>query len=270
MYGLKSDDYISKELNRPKASVQRMAEALFPAAERTGPWTDDEIERMKRYLGVCEVETIARIFGRAIADVQARISELDGKKVDRDWTHEEVADLKRLYGTRTDEDIARIFERPEASIASKALELCLAKDKAFLRKISGDERTTRMPRWSADEIETLKRLYPDHSNLEIAKALGRSVKSVVSKAHNIGLKKDPSRLQEMGRQNVSLRYARDGEEGEPATVADIAADIAAEATAAEIAADASAEASAPPASEAPRASDASGDEEPPKTLGADA
>jgi hypothetical protein len=212
MYGLKSDEYISKELNRPKASVQRMAEALFPVAERSGPWTEEEVERMKRYLGVCEVETIARIFGRAIADVEAKIAEFDRNKVDREWTHEEIADLKRLYGTRTDEDVARVFQRPESSIAAKAAELCLAKDKAFLRRISGDETTTRMPRWSADEIATLERLYPDHSNLEIAKALGRSVKSVVSKAHNIGLKKDPRRLQEMGRENVSLRYTRDDAE----------------------------------------------------------
>jgi hypothetical protein len=32
------------------------------------------------------------------------------------------------------------------------------------------------------------------------------VKSVVSKAHNLGLKKDRERLREMGRENVRLRY----------------------------------------------------------------
>jgi hypothetical protein len=270
MYGLKSDDYISKELNRPKASVQRMAEAIFPPVERSGPWTEDELERMKRYLGVCEVETIARIFGRAIADIEARIRELDSNKVDREWTLEEIADLKRLYGTRTDEDIARIFERPESSIADKATELCLAKDKAFLRKISGDETTTRMPRWSADEIETLTRLYPDHSNLEIAKILGRSVKSVVSKAHNIGLKKDPRRLQEMGRENVSLRYSR-GEDGEEAEGASGGSSAQGASTTPE----AGAEGGGAGSADAPRASsegaaEAGGDEEPPRSQGAGA
>jgi hypothetical protein len=34
------------------------------------------------------------------------------------------------------------------------------------------------------------------------------VKSVVSKAHNLGLKKEAERLREMGRENVSLRYQR--------------------------------------------------------------
>ena len=47
------------------------------------------------------------------------------------------------------------------------------------------------------------------SNLELARTLGRSVKSVVSKAHNLGLKKDRERLRQMGRENVRLRY--DGE-----------------------------------------------------------
>ncbi len=217
MYGLRPDDYIAKELNRPKASIQRMAETLFPPIERAGPWTDAEVDRMKRYLGVCDVEVIARIFGRALADIRAKIAELDENKVDREWTHEEIADLKRLYGTRTDEDIARIFQRPRSSISDKATELCLAKDKAFVRKISGDEVTTRMPRWTKKEIEMLKEMYPVHSNLEIAQLLNRSVKSVVSKAHNIGLKKDPQRLQEMGRQNVSLRYSRNEEGGEVLT-----------------------------------------------------
>ena len=57
-------------------------------------------------------------------------------------------------------------------------------------------------------FDLLGDLYPRCSNLEIAQKLQRSVKSVVSKAHHLGLKKDPVRLQEMGRENVSLRYRR--------------------------------------------------------------
>jgi hypothetical protein len=208
MYGLKSAEYISKELNRPTASIQKMAEAIFPIATRTGPWTAPEVQRMKQYLGICEVEVIARIFGRSIGDIQGQIEELDKRRVDTPWSQEEIVEFKRMYGTRTDMDIARVFGRAEDSIQAKADELCLAKDKAFVRKISGEETSTPMPRWSAAEIERLRGMYSDHSNLEIAQALNRSVKSVVSKAHNIGLKKDPQRLKEMGRQNVSLRYNR--------------------------------------------------------------
>jgi len=65
-----------------------------------------------------------------------------------------------------------------------------------------------MPRWTDEELDLLRDLYPRVPNLEIAQKLNRSVKSVVSKAHHLGLKKELERLQEMGRQNVSLRYQR--------------------------------------------------------------
>ena len=55
----------------------------------------------------------------------------------------------------------------------------------------------------------LKRDYPFRPNLEIARDLNRTVKSVVSKAHNLGLKKSSDRLREMGRENVSQRYRED-------------------------------------------------------------
>jgi hypothetical protein len=63
-----------------------------------------------------------------------------------------------------------------------------------------------MPRWSNAELDLLRELYPRTSNLDIAQRLQRSVKSVVSKAHHMGLKKELERLQEMGRENVRLRY----------------------------------------------------------------
>ena len=55
-------------------------------------------------------------------------------------------------------------------------------------------------------LDILRRDYPVKSNLELARDLGRSVKSVVSKAHHMGLKKSSERLRNMGRENVSLRY----------------------------------------------------------------
>ena len=65
-----------------------------------------------------------------------------------------------------------------------------------------------MPRWTEEELKTLRELYPRTANLEIAATLDRSVKSVVSQAHHMGLKKEMERLREMGRQNVSLRYGK--------------------------------------------------------------
>jgi len=123
-----------------------------------------------------------------------------------DWSRNDMADFKRLYGTRTDEDLSRIFGRSVDEIREFAEKLALAKDKAFMRKLKG-ESSTRMPRWTAGEIEFLKREYETRPNLEIAHELDRTVKSIVSKAHNLGLKKSSARLREMGRENVSQRYS---------------------------------------------------------------
>lgn len=207
LYGLKDDEAIAKDLGRPVSSVKRMARTLFPGTLREGPWSEEEIQNLKRYIGVANEEIIGRILGRTPAEVKAQIESLSQIHVEREWSQQEIAELKRLYGTRVDEDIARIFGRTPADVTAKAHELCLAKDKAFVRKLAGTA-STRMPRWSKEEIQRLEELYPVHSNLEIAKLLDRSVKSVVSKAHNLGLRKDRQRLAEMGRQNVSLRYGR--------------------------------------------------------------
>lgn len=205
LYGLRDDVAIGRELNRPVASVRKMAEKLFPPIVDDRPWTDQDVEQLKRYLGASPVPVIARVVRRSVQDVNAKIRELDDAKAPRPWTREEVAEFKRIYGTRTDEDLVRIFGRPIEAVQELALRFALAKDKAFLRRLQGNS-ATRMPRWSADEVETLTRLYPLVPNVQLAKELGRSLKSVVSKAHNLGLKKSPDRLRAMGRENVSLRY----------------------------------------------------------------
>lgn len=214
LYGHKTLEQIARELNRPAPSVQRMAESLFPGGDKVGEWDEEEAQRLKQYLGVCDPEIIARIFGRTPECVREFIQSLDENQTLRPWTQEEIADLKRLHGTRTDRDIARVFQRPEASVSAMALELCLAKDKAFVRRQATEATPpVRMPRWSADEVVLLKEIYAMHSNLEIAQRLNRSVKSVVSKAHGLGLRKDHSRLVAMGIKNVSLRHDRHLESG---------------------------------------------------------
>jgi hypothetical protein len=205
LYGLRDDASIARELKRPVASIRRMAERLFTGPVRSGPWTASEVMELRRYLGATSTEVIARILGRPPAEVDERILELGRIQKGGTWDREELAELKRIYGTRTDEDLARIFGRPASEIARVAGEHALAKDKAFVRKLVG-KAATRMPRWRSGELDVLRRDYPAQSNLDLARTLGRSVKSVVSKAHHLGLKKSTERLQEMGRENVSLRY----------------------------------------------------------------
>ncbi len=205
LWGLRDDAAIARELNRPVQSVRRMAEQLFPPRKKTGPWTAREVQDLKRYLGATNREVISRILGRPVEDVERQILELGRIQTDTSWTRGEIAEFKRLYGTRTDEDLALVFGRSLQSVRDLAEECALSKDKAFLRKLHG-ESSTRMPRWTEAELQLLRERYPKSSNLEIAQDLDRSVKSVVSKAHNLGLKKDRERLREMGRENVRLRY----------------------------------------------------------------
>jgi hypothetical protein len=207
LFGLRDEKAVAKELNRPVASVRRMAEQVFQQATRSGPWTAREVRELKRYLGGTSIETIARVLGRSLPEVQQQIEELRRLQHGGRWTQQEVAEFKRLFGTRTDEDLALIFGRSIEAVKRLGARYCLAKDKAFVRKLTGSS-ATRMPRWSSAEIEKLKRQYPTVPNLQIAQELNRSVKCVVSKAHNLGLKKEAERLQEMGRENVGMRYHR--------------------------------------------------------------
>lgn len=207
LYGLCDETVIARRLRRPLASVRRMAQLLFSAAERSGPWTASEILALKRYLGAARPETIARILGRSVSEVQAQISALDGIRREGVWTRAEIAELKRIYGQRTDEDLVRIFGRSPEEIRRFSREYRLSKDKAFVRKLRG-EGSVPMPHWRPEEVEILRDSYPRQSNLELARRLGKSVKSIASKAHRMRLEKTSERLEAMGRENVRARYLR--------------------------------------------------------------
>lgn len=209
IYGLRGDAAVARELNRSVSSVRRMAEQVFSAPESSGLWTAEDGRKLKKYLGATTPKVIAKIMSRPVAEVVRQIEMLNTGRIvgPASWTQDESAELKRLYGTRKDEDLSLIFGKPVEALREEAQRLCLAKDKAFVRRITG-EAATRMPRWTDSELELLRELYPLEPNLAIAKRLDRSVKSIVSKAHNMGLKKKAERLQQMGQQNVSLRYNR--------------------------------------------------------------
>lgn len=207
---MRDDAAVARALQRSVASVQRMAAKVFPAVIRTGPWTEHEMLELRRHIGACAPAVIARILGRSLVEVNARIFELGRLRRHGAWTRDEIAEFKRLYATRTDQDLGRIFGRDLAQIEGLARELTLAKDKAFARRLRG-WGATRMPRWRSEEIEFLEREYAARPNLELARALGRSLKSLVSKSHHLGLRKSSERRRRMGQENVALRYrAMDG------------------------------------------------------------
>jgi len=208
LYGHRSEAQIARELNRSLQSVRRMIGKVFDGELCLGPWTAKEVRELKSYLGAAETKVIAKILRRSEQEIERKIRELRGSVKQRPWTSEDLQALKRFYGTRTDADVSVILGRPIGRIQEKAKELCLAKDKAHQQRL-GKQSKVRMPRWTKEEVALLEQLYAEHQNLEIARRLNRSVKSVVSKASDLGLHKSEHRLREMGRQNVRSRYEKE-------------------------------------------------------------
>lgn len=207
VFGRRPDEVIARELGRPVESISKMAVQVFRGPRVSGEWSEEERHTLRECLGATEITNIALILRRSESDVRRAIEGMETDTKRGRWTPEEVAVLKRLYGSRMDEDLAKVLGRNVGAIRRQARKLHLAKDKTFLRRVH-QRPATRMPRWSEEEVRTLVRLYSSESNLEIAEHLGRSVKSVVSKAHELSLKKSSERLQAMGRDNVSLRVDR--------------------------------------------------------------
>ena len=112
-----------------------------------------------------------------------------------------IDDFKLNYGSTKDINLARRHGITLTEVDRIAKDLRLGQDKKLFP-------VGRMPRWRPEEVAILKDLYPTTPNIEIASLLGRTLKSVVSKAFNEKLKKDPQRLVEMGRENVQLRQDR--------------------------------------------------------------
>jgi hypothetical protein len=63
------------------------------------------------------------------------------------------------------------------------------------------------PRWTKEELRILKQFYPSVENERLAALMQRSVASVVTKAHRLGLKKSRDFISMISRVNVMKRYA---------------------------------------------------------------
>jgi hypothetical protein len=192
-------------LRRSPASVLKKAALLLRVPPRRGDWTDSDDALLRESWGAVEPRLLATMLGRPAADVRRRAAMLRSRVRSGPWARAELQLLKALYGTRRDADLEVCCSRASADIAAMAARLCLAKDKRFA-VASG----ARMPRWTADEVQALRAAYADRDNLEVARLIGRTVTSVANKANQLGLRKSPTLLTDIGRANVALRYAEAG------------------------------------------------------------
>jgi hypothetical protein len=205
LYPKSREESVARLLRRSVPSVQRKAREIFAVSPKKLEWSGGDDLRLREGFGVLDFNALCLVLGRSAADVSARIATMrTSLRTDRRWTRVEIGLLKRLYGSRSDEDLVVCLSRPGLELRAKAEELCLSKDKGFLAKI-GDAKQP-MPRWRTEEIVLLCERYPTSTNLNLAHRLHRSVASVANKANQLGLKKEPSVLREMGRRNVSARY----------------------------------------------------------------
>ncbi len=196
---------IARTLNRSASSVRSQAHRLFRRDRVTGPWNADQDRVLRQGYGVVELGDLAVILGRSPDEVRQRSIELRNARRNGSWSGRETARLKALYPGRSNDDLEVCLSRSAEEIECKALELCLRKDKGAMLSGPGN---TRMPRWTREEIEQLRQLYPTKQNLEIAREIGRSVTSVANKAHQLGLKKSDEIRRIIGAENAAAR-ARD-------------------------------------------------------------
>lgn len=217
-------DAVALLLRRSADSVHRKAMEMLRAAPARGEWSAAEEAMLRDGFGVLETRLLAAMLGRTAADVRQRAAALRGRLRCGPWTHAERLRLKELYATRTDEVLEVAMQRSRVEIAAMAEDLCLAKDKRFAASAPRPRAVrTAMPRWTAPDVERLIAQYPLADNLEIARLLGRTVTSVANKAHQLGLRKCPEVLADIGRSNVTWRYSGRRDEPGPAAERPMAA-----------------------------------------------
>ena len=203
---LRGVDGAAALLRRSPESVRKRASQLLKAPTRRGEWSESDDAALRLAWGAVEPRLLGTMLGRATADVVRRANALRSRLRSGEWAHEDELMLKRLHGTRSDADLEVCLLRSAEEIGVKADELCLRKDKRFVRAASNTDGRSSAPRWTDDEIARLRSLYRDRDNLEVARLLGRSVVSVANKAWQLGLQKSQAALAKMGRANVSFRF----------------------------------------------------------------
>lgn len=193
-------------LRRSSESVQRKAAELLRVPPRRGDWTASDDQLLRDSWGAVDVRLLATMLGRPTADVRRRAGELRARCLQGAWSRAEQQRLKELYGTRRDADLEVCLQRAVDDIIRMAASLCLAKDKRFAAGEAVEPGAARMPRWTTEQVARLRQVYADRDNLAVARLLGRSVTSVANKANQLGLRKSPAVLADIGRTNVAVRY----------------------------------------------------------------
>lgn len=209
LFGTRPLSEIARRMRRPLATLQKLASTRFPLVQHATVWTLEHEERFTELFGAIDddLETVARALRVSVARAaEERDARLRGRSA-RPWTSEDDAFLKAHYSSRTTFALSVVLSRFEPDIEARAAHFALSKSKTFVARLRGPA-STLMPRWTEAQIARLRERYADAPNLELARELRKSIKSVISKAHHLGLKKSAGRLAQMGAENVAVRHHR--------------------------------------------------------------
>ncbi len=216
-FGRRPLSQLVRELRRSKETILHRAQKMFGRRKKTGPWTEEELTCLREMIGCSDLETMALVLGRPASGVLEQLRAMSKEKKKGRFSEDEVLFMKTFGPSRPDWALAIAMGRDVAVLRRKAKALGLGKDKR-LEEVPIPEMEPiirlvpqprpRMPRWSPEECQLLRERYSKVSNLVLARSLNRSVSSIVAKANELGLKKDPTRLEEMGRENAARRRDR--------------------------------------------------------------
>lgn len=197
---------IARKLRRSLPAVVDVLRREFPLVSDPRPWDADLRALFVIRYGAVAPEDVARSLRIPLAQLDEEVARRRREPHVGDWSPDEDALLKIVYGTRTQDALEVVFQRRSEDIEARAAGFTLKKDKRFMaRAFVG---STVMPRWTDAEVARLRVEYPHKSNVELARMFGKSAKSVVSKAHALGLSKTRQHRARMSALNVELRRDR--------------------------------------------------------------
>jgi len=182
---------VAKQLGRPVTAVRQRAYSLGIKMAKSRLWSAGELKLLRELYPVKSLKELAEQLGRSPEAVRFRARAMglwkeSGRKV---WSNEDNKLLKKMYPKNTMQAIADKLGRSFCSVEKRARELGLRKRPSY----------AHYPRWSAKEIELLKKLYPHRNSQEVADKIGRSVGMVRARASKLGLKKSKKFLKTLGR-----------------------------------------------------------------------
>ncbi|MCB9880726.1 MAG: hypothetical protein H6832_18335 [Planctomycetes bacterium] len=231
-------EQLARELRRSEAAVRERARRSFARRTRPGRLDASDERLLAEMVGVATLADMALVLARTEDAIVAQLHAWHARRRSGRWAARDLQFLKDFGSKRPLWALELVTGRTAKVLEKRCLELCLGIDRTLVEvplpgiapdaPVSGSDagpdraeverertvvlspaRSRRMPRWSTADIERLRVLYPVRANLEVARMLGRSLKSVRAKAGQLGLRKTKDRLEAMGRENVRVRYQRD-------------------------------------------------------------